>query len=94
MSSRSQRRASSRLTPVKAAAKPDPRPASQRGIVAAICLALVVATAVTYWPITGNQFVDYDDGRYVRDNAVVKKGFTAEGLRYAFTTREGACASR
>jgi protein O-mannosyl-transferase len=57
--------------------------------VLAICLGLAVATVITYWPVTRNEFVDYDDGRYVRDNAVVKKGLTAEGLRYAFTTREG-----
>jgi tetratricopeptide (TPR) repeat protein len=57
--------------------------------VLAVCLGLVVATVAAYWPVTANQFVEYDDGRYVRDNAVVRKGLTLEGLEYAFRTREG-----
>lgn len=58
-------------------------------LVLLVCLGLALATVVTYWPVGANQFVDYDDGRYVRDNAVVKRGLTAAGLDYAFTTREG-----
>ena len=54
-----------------------------------ISAALFVFTFAVFWPITGYDFVNFDDPGYVIRNPVVKKGFTAEGVKWAFTTNEG-----
>ncbi len=50
-----------------------------------IALAFVGAVAAIYWPTAGFEFVDYDDGIYVYDNAHLAKGLGAEGIWWAFT---------
>src|SRR5689334_8267770 len=54
-----------------------------------ISAALFVFTFAVFWPVTGYDFVNFDDPGYVSRNQVVKKGFTAEGVKWAFTTNEG-----
>jgi len=36
--------------------------------------ALVAITLALYWPATGYDFIDYDDGDYVFDNPWVSRG--------------------
>ena len=51
-----------------------------------ICGLLILATVAAYWQVRGYGFVDYDDPEYVVDNAMVVRGFSADGLVWAFTT--------
>jgi tetratricopeptide (TPR) repeat protein len=53
---------------------------------AAAALAAVLVTLAVFAPAVGNGFIDlYDDGPYLLDNAVVKRGLTLEGIGWAFT---------
>jgi tetratricopeptide (TPR) repeat protein len=52
----------------------------------AIALLLTLATLLAWLPATKNGFVNYDDDVYVTQNAIVQKGFTLAGIKWAFTT--------
>src|SRR5262249_54493954 len=43
-----------------------------------------------YYYVTNCQFTNFDDDRYVENNAAVRTGLTAQNLRWALTTRESA----
>ena len=49
-----------------------------------ICLFLVLNTLVVYWPVTGHQFVNYDDTDYVTENSYVQAGLSAKGLAWVW----------
>jgi Tfp pilus assembly protein PilF len=51
-----------------------------------ICLFLVVTTLAVYWQVLDNDFVNYDDDKYVTENAHVNKGVTFDSLTWAFTS--------
>jgi len=51
-----------------------------------ICLLIIFSTLAVYWQVKDYDFVDYDDGKYVAENAHVQQGLTSEGLVWAFTT--------
>src|SRR5689334_3297067 len=51
-------------------------------------LALVVVTAIAYGSIGELGFISFDDPQYVAKNALVLRGFSFDGLRYAFTTTD------
>lgn len=51
---------------------------------------LLVAVLAAYAGVVDNDFVGYDDGVYVADNARVRAGLEASGIRWAFTTGHGA----
>lgn len=57
---------------------------------AAIIVALVVLTAIPYLQVVGQEFVNYDDSRYITDNPFVLKGITWEGVKYAFGLSSGS----
>lgn len=50
--------------------------------------AMLLATFVTFWPVTHFQFINYDDPVYVTDNPFVKQGLSADGVRWAFQNIE------
>ncbi|HZQ47988.1 MAG TPA: hypothetical protein VFC07_13300, partial [Verrucomicrobiae bacterium] len=51
-----------------------------------ICAALLVAvTVAVYWPVTGCDFINYDDPDYVTNNPMVQHGLTAQSVTWAFT---------
>jgi len=50
-----------------------------------ICLALALATLGVYWQVHRYAFVNFDDYGYVRDNPHVQYGFTAAGVKWAFS---------
>ncbi|HTY63515.1 MAG TPA: tetratricopeptide repeat protein [Acidobacteriota bacterium] len=52
----------------------------------AISVLLAVAVLVVFWRVGGFDFIKYDDGAYVFDNPIVLKGWSLEGLKWAFTT--------
>src|SRR5437016_723597 len=53
---------------------------------ALICGALLVLVLLVFGRSYWNGFIDFDDPEYVAKNAVVQRGLTAEGVRYAFTS--------
>lgn len=52
----------------------------------AAAVLLLAMTAVGYWPVLHNDFINYDDPDYVTANEVVRKGVTWEGVKWAFTS--------
>jgi len=59
---------------------------SEAGLGVVICLGLTLMTLAVYWPVNSHDFINYDDDEYVTENPHVQKGFTAESIRWAFTT--------
>jgi len=51
-----------------------------------LALALITALLFAYGGLFRNQFVSYDDLKYVVENPHVRAGLTMEGVRWAFTT--------
>lgn len=51
-----------------------------------LSLALAFFTLAVYWQVSGFGFVNYDDPRYVSENATVRAGLSVDGVRWAFTT--------
>ncbi len=51
---------------------------------------LLVAVLAAYAGVVDHDFVGYDDGVYVSDNARVRAGLEASGIRWAFTTGHAA----
>ena len=48
---------------------------------------VAIATALVFWPVLGNSFVDlYDDGPYVLQNPAVRQGLSADGLAWAMVS--------
>jgi hypothetical protein len=54
-----------------------------------IALLLSAATFALFSPAIGYDFINYDDNRYVYENAYVPHGLTWKGLAYAFQTIDG-----
>jgi protein O-mannosyl-transferase len=50
-----------------------------------IIAAIVTATLAAYEPIRHNEFVTYDDNKYITENPLVTGGITAENIKGAFT---------
>ena len=48
--------------------------------------ALACITLVVFWQVSGHEFVNFDDGRYVYNNTHVKEGLTTDGFIWAFST--------
>ncbi len=50
-----------------------------------VCLALVVVTLAIYGQVSRHDFINYDDGPYVAENAFVNKGLSLGTVKWAFT---------
>ena len=50
---------------------------------------LVLLTLVIYAPVRNHEFIDYDDNAYVYENALIRQGFSVEGVRFAFLELHG-----
>ncbi len=61
---------------------------SQSSTVVAICFFLALGVFAIYSQTGKFLFVNYDDNKYVYENAVVQKGITWEGIKWAFTYGE------
>ncbi len=56
-----------------------------------ICAALLAAiTLAVYWPVTGFEFINYDDTDYVTYNPMVQEGVTARAVAWAFTSNHAS----
>jgi tetratricopeptide (TPR) repeat protein len=51
-----------------------------------ICLLLSSAVLIVYWQLTGFEFVNFDDPKYVIGNPTIKQGITLQGIRWAFVS--------
>jgi len=54
----------------------------------ALGLLLLLGTLLLYAPVKDFEFINYDDGRFVYNNPHVSSGFTAEGIKWAFTSAD------
>jgi Tfp pilus assembly protein PilF len=61
-------------------------PRADRAKAAWICVGLVVAVLLAYGQVAEHEFLDYDDGPYVKRNTHVASGFTWEGVRWSFSS--------
>lgn len=57
---------------------------------AVVCLLLAVVTLALYNPVNSHPFVNYDDDRYVTENAHVRQGLTPSTFLWALTSTEVA----
>jgi len=55
-----------------------------------VCLLLAVVTLLLYNPVNRHPFVNYDDDRYVTENAHVRDGLTGKTIAWALTSTEQA----
>ncbi len=62
-------------------------------VILGITAALVVLTVVVFESVRDHQFVNFDDGAYVTENAHVKAGLTAESMAWAFSFRSSEATS-
>jgi tetratricopeptide (TPR) repeat protein len=53
-----------------------------------LCLGLMGMVLAFYYPVAHNGFLNYDDNKYITDNAHVKAGLTWRTVKWAFTTSE------
>jgi protein O-mannosyl-transferase len=51
-----------------------------------ICIVLAAATFVAFEGVRSNDFVHYDDDKYITSNEYVQKGLSLESIKWAFTT--------
>lgn len=61
-------------------------PGRHRLALASLGLCLALAIVLIYLPGIGQDFVDWDDYRYVKHNTDLEKGLSPAGLAWAFTT--------
>jgi protein O-mannosyl-transferase len=54
-----------------------------------VALALVLGTALIYWPVAGFDFTNFDDNLYVYSNDHIKNGFSWPALRWCFQVGYG-----
>jgi tetratricopeptide (TPR) repeat protein len=50
------------------------------------CICLILAPLAAFWGVWHNQFVNFDDDKYVTDNFPVQWGLTLKGFTWAFST--------
>jgi len=55
-----------------------------------ICLGLVIAVCIFYYPVVRNDFNQYDDDVYILKNSQVKDGLSWSTIEWAFTTFDEA----
>jgi tetratricopeptide (TPR) repeat protein len=51
-----------------------------------ICLALAILTVITFWPLKDCDFIKFDDGPYVYENAYVQSGLNWNSIGKAFSS--------
>jgi len=69
-------------------AAPPPAIAPPRVPVWLLAVLLVLVTLVLYWPVTGFDFINYDDPVFVTANTHVQGGLNWEGVKWAFSPKE------
>ncbi|CAN5178726.1 tetratricopeptide repeat protein [soil metagenome] len=67
------------------ARKVQPAPPDRRGLVAALCVLLVVLTLMVFGQTLRHDFVNYDDPEYVYEHPKITAGLSVAGVPWAFT---------
>ena len=52
-----------------------------------VYILLAVVTLAVFWQVNQFEFINLDDGVYVKDNLHIQSGITLDGIRWAFNTR-------
>jgi protein O-mannosyl-transferase len=60
---------------------------SERRRTILVCALLSAATLATFWPLTGHDFINYDDAAYVYQNPQVLKGLSPASMAWAFRAK-------
>ena len=63
---------------------------SNRYLVILIYVVLALAAIMAYEPLRDNEFVSYDDGKYVTDNRHVKSGLTIDSITWALASKHAS----
>ena len=50
-----------------------------------VAVSLALVTTALYWPTTGHDFVNFEDSRYVYQNAHVRSGLNWQNIQWAFS---------
>lgn len=50
-----------------------------------IILALIILTLVVYWPVQNYEFINYDDGLYVKENYRIQQGLSLKNITDTFS---------
>ena len=53
-------------------------------------LFLIAVTILVYLPVRDHQFLQYDDDKYVSENARIQQGLTWENVKWSMTAFEQA----
>ena len=61
------------------------RPAGSRGALFALCVCLAALVWIVFGQTLGHDFVNFDDNKYVYENAQVSSGLSFHGVAWAFT---------
>jgi len=62
----------------------------ERSKVVLICILLTLVTLGLYWPVTGFDFINFDDAQYVTTNPNVQAGYSIKSVIWAFTTHHAS----
>ncbi len=65
-------------------------PRSKTWMIVYLVLGIGLLTIALFLPVINFDFVNYDDGDYVKANRDVQQGFTPDAIRWAFTTGHAA----
>jgi len=74
--------------PAQHCAPPAPRPRNRQ--VPALLVVLVTAVLATFWPVSRNNFINFDDTVMISANTHVLQGPTASSIRWAFVSLDSA----
>jgi len=53
-----------------------------------IIFLLIATTAISYWQLKNNDFINLDDPQYITENLRVKAGLTVESVKWAFASTQ------
>ena len=67
----------------------DSQGSRERTLVWLMGLMLVIGTLAVYWPVRHYDYVNYDDQVYTNGQAIVMRGLSWEGFKWALTSLEG-----
>jgi tetratricopeptide (TPR) repeat protein len=51
-----------------------------------VAILLIIVSFITYSPVLGNDFINFDDNGYITENNNIKSGFNTRSIIWAFTT--------
>ena len=86
----STRRASCPTGCRRGASRASGRARATRAPALALCALIFALACAVYLPIREHEWLNYDDDIYVTRNAELQQGIGWEGVRWAFTTQQGA----